>query len=282
VRRGLWLAALPPTLVVLLLSSATPAETPRRAASKPAAPAVVPSIHLVKAGDTLTAIASRHHVTIAALVAANRLAGPDVRLGFGQRLVIPTSVAAGARARRTAALGRVAPVEHVAPMVATQRRPAPPKTLVLALPDFSELTPLFVWPVDGQVSSKFGRRRMGWHKGIDIKADLGMPVAASAPGKVVSSGYETRYGRVIKIEHFNGFMTVYAHNDQNMVEAGDRVALGQLIAAVGRTGRATAHHVHFEIRQAGLAYNPLYMLPLPPRATLFEETDGEDHEDTDD
>jgi len=177
---------------------------------------------------------------------------------------------------------RVVSQERVAPMVATHRRPSPPKTLVLALPDFSELTPLFVWPVDGQVSSKFGRRRMGWHKGIDIKADLGMPVAASAPGKVVSSGYETRYGRVIKIEHFNGFMTVYAHNDQNMVEAGDRVALGQLIAAVGRTGRATAHHVHFEIRQAGLAYNPLYMLPLPPRTTLLEETDEEDHDDTDD
>jgi murein DD-endopeptidase MepM/ murein hydrolase activator NlpD len=60
------------------------------------------------------------------------------------------------------------------------------------------------------------------------------------------------------------------------------VTPGQLIAAVGRTGRATAHHVHFEIRQAGLAYNPLYMLPLPPRATLVEETDEEDHEDTDD
>jgi murein DD-endopeptidase MepM/ murein hydrolase activator NlpD len=99
---------------------------------------------------------------------------------------------------------------------------------------------------------------------------------------VAISGYETRYGRVIKIEHINGFMTVYAHNDQNLVEVGSRVAPGQLIAVVGRTGRATSHHVHFEIRQAGLAYNPLYMLPLPPRATLLEETDEEDHEDTDD
>jgi murein DD-endopeptidase MepM/ murein hydrolase activator NlpD len=106
-------------------------------------------------------------------------------------------------------------------------------------------------------------------------------VAASAAGTVVSSGYETRYGRVIKIEHPNGFLTVYAHNDENRVEAGERVSLGQLIASVGRTGRATAHHVHFEIRQAGLAYNPLYLLPLPPRRTLIEETGEEDHEDTD-
>ena len=314
--RGLWLAALVSTLAVLFPSFAAPnipaaatgpAATPRRPAPKSAAPAVVPSIHLVKARDTLTAIASRYHVTVPALASANRLASADVRLRVGQRLVIPTSVAAGARARRTAALartapgervaagermppaGRIAPVERLAPVgriapvgVAAQRPPWSPKTLVLTLPDFSDLAPLFGWPVDGQVSSKFGRRRMGWHKGIDIKADLGMPVAASAPGKVVTSGYETRYGRVIKIEHFNGFMTVYAHNDQNLVEAGERVAVGQLIAAVGRTGRATAHHVHFEIRQAGLAYNPLYMLPLPPRATLIEETDEEDHDDTDD
>lgn len=281
--RGFRLAALIATLAAVLASFAAPsipgpaagaAAPPRRSASKSAAQAVVPSIHLVKARDTLTAIASRYHVTVPSLVSANRLAGADVRLRIGQRLVIPASGAVGTHARRTVPAGSVAPVGNV-----THRPPPPPKTLVLTLPDFSDLAPLFGWPVDGQVSSKFGRRRMGWHRGIDIKADLGMPVAASAPGKVVTSGYETRYGRVIKIEHFNGFMTVYAHNDQNLVEAGDRVAVGQLIAAVGRTGRATAHHVHFEIRQAGLAYNPLYMLPLPPRATLIEETDEEDPDD---
>jgi murein DD-endopeptidase MepM/ murein hydrolase activator NlpD len=152
---------------------------------------------------------------------------------------------------------------------------------VLALPDFSELAPLFAWPVEGQLSSAFGRRRMGWHRGIDIKADLGTIVTAAAGGTVVASGYQTRYGRVVKIEHANGFMTVYAHNDDNLVEAGDRVMTGQIIAAVGRTGRATAHHLHFEIRQAGLAYNPLYLLPLPPRTMLIEETAEEDHDDAD-
>ena len=280
--RGLWLAALVPTVLLLLLSLTVPsipgaAATPRRAATKSAEVAVATMIYLVTAGDTLTAIASRHRVTIAALLSANRLASSGARLRVGQQLMIPS--VAGAVARAT---GAVARARKMLPAVALHRPPAPPKTLVLALPDFSELTPLFVWPVDGQVSSKFGRRRLGWHKGIDIKADLGMPVTASAAGTVVVSGYEIRYGRVVKIEHLNGFMTVYAHNDQNLVEAGSRVAPGQLIAAVGRTGRATAHHVHFEIRQAGLAYNPLYMLPLPPRATLVEETDEEDHEDTDD
>ena len=150
----------------------------------------------------------------------------------------------------------------------------------MAVPDFSELLPLFVWPVDGQLSSKFGRRKMGWHQGIDIMAGLGTPVLASASGTVALNSYEARYGRVLKIEHLNGFTTVYAHNDENLVEVGDRVVVGQPIASVGRTGRATSHHVHFEIRQAGLAYNPLYMLPFPPRPVLNEET-SEDHDDAD-
>lgn len=272
--RGLWLAALPPTLLLLAVSFVAPSipasAAPRRAASKSAALATVPAIYLVKAGDTLTAIASRHSVSVGALASANKLASATARLRVGQRLVIPTVAGAIARARK------------VLPAIAVSRPPSPPKTLVLALPDFSELTPLFVWPVDGQVSSKFGRRRSGWHKGIDIKAGLGTPVLASAGGIVVLSGYQTRYGRVIKVEHPNGFMTVYAHNDQNLVEAGERVMPGQFIAAVGRTGRATSHHVHFEIRQSGFAYNPLYLLPLPPRSMLVEETEEEDHEDSDD
>ena len=269
--RGLWLAALPPTLLVLVVSLAAPlgAEAPRRPARGASATAAVPVIHRVKAGDTLIGIASRHHVTVAALVATNRLAGADARVRVGQRLVIPGASPALVRARRTP------------PLVPARRLLSPPPALVLAVPDFSDLAPLFVWPVDGPVSSMFGRRRMGWHRGIDIKADLGALVTASAGGTVVTSAYETRYGRVVKIEHFNGFMTVYAHNDENLVEAGDRVSLGQAIALVGRTGRATADHLHFEIRQAGLAYNPLYMLPLPPRPTLVEETNEEDHDDAD-
>ena len=104
---------------------------------------------------------------------------------------------------------------------------------------------------------------------------------AAASGLVIASGFESRYGRVIRIEHNNGFTTTYAHNDQNMVEVGDRVALGQLIAAVGRTGRATTDHVDFEIRRAGLAYNPLYFLPPPPQAAQIDEGEPEEHVDGD-
>ena len=253
--------------LTLVLLAVLPAPTLPHVAPRP--PAGPSGVHIVKAGDTLTAIAARHGVTIASLVAANRLAGAGGRLRVGQRLTIPSGLAAATKSRRAA------------PPASVRRPPTPPPSLVLAVPDFSELAPLFTWPVDGQVSSTFGRRRTGWHRGIDIQAELGVLVAAAAAGTVVSSAYETRYGRVIKIEHVNGFVTVYAHNDQNLVEAGERVSLGQTIAAVGRTGRATSHHVHFEIRQAGLVYNPLYMLPLPPRVTQIAETDEDEAEDVD-
>jgi murein DD-endopeptidase MepM/ murein hydrolase activator NlpD len=247
--------------VLVIASFAEPAA---RSGSATTAP---PATYRVKAGDTLTGVAARHHVTVAALVTSNKMSGTNARLRVGQSLVIPAPGGPAARERK-------AP-----PAAVARRSPGPPPTLVLALPDFSELAPLFAWPVEGQISSAFGRRRMGWHRGIDIKAELGTIVTAAAGGTVVTSGYQTRYGRVVKIEHANGFMTVYAHNDDNRVEAGERVTTGQAIAAVGRTGRATAHHLHFEIRQAGLAYNPLYLLPLPPRTMLIEEAAEEDHDD---
>jgi len=265
VRRGARLAALLSALLTLLASLAAPlaAEAPRRLPRHTA----TPPTHRVKSGETLAKIAAHHRVSVASLAAVNRLSGPDSRLRTGQRLTIPVGTLV-TRVRRTL------------PVTSAPRASSPPRTLMLSLPDFSDLLPLFVWPVDGQLSSKFGRRRGGWHQGIDITADLGTPVMASAAGVVVASSFEGRYGRVVRIEHLNGFMSLYAHNNENMVEAGDRVMVGQPIAAVGRTGRATASHVHFEIRQAGLAYNPLYMLPFPPRLTMTEET-SEDHDDAD-
>ena len=221
--------------------------------------------HEVKAGDTLTALAKKYGVTVTAIVKANRLPSPNALLKVGQRLVIPGSDPMTAR-RGTppAASGGARPVAASA----TARAPA---RLVLAVPDFDQTMPLFTWPAEGSVISTFGHRRSGWHGGIDIKAPPGTPVQAAAAGIVVVSGVEARYGQVVKIEHRDGFVTVYAHNDVNLVEVGDRVGAGEIIALVGRTGRATTDHVHFEIRRDGHAYNPLYLLPLPPRIAQVEE-----------
>jgi murein DD-endopeptidase MepM/ murein hydrolase activator NlpD len=127
-------------------------------------------------------------------------------------------------------------------------------------PEFDSEGFEFLWPVEGPVISNFGRRRSGWHAGVDIKAEPGTPVMAAAPGVVYFSGWERAYGRVVKIEHPGGFTTVYAHNLENLVEVGDEVDASTVIATVGRSGRTTGYHLHFEIRREGMAYNPLYLL----------------------
>jgi murein DD-endopeptidase MepM/ murein hydrolase activator NlpD len=231
--------------------------------------AAAEQVHEIKQGDTLSGIAKRYGVTVAALVVANRLPSAEGILRIGHRLVIPRSPLT---VQVTPGAALAGPPRRLAP-------PRPPANLVLTLPDFGDLPPIFAWPAEGHVTSTFGRRRIGWHRGVDIKAELGAPVAASAPGLVVASGLERRYGRVVKIEHVNGFVTVYAHNDRNVVDVGDRVLSGQTIALIGRTGRATAHHVHFEIRHEGVAYNPLYLLPPPPRAAVVDESGASERDD---
>ncbi len=77
---------------------------------------------------------------------------------------------------------------------------------------------------------------------------------------MVFSGFERYYGRVIRIEHYDGFTSLYAHNLENLVEVGDEIAAGAVIATVGRTGHASGEHLHFEIRRNGVAYNPLHLL----------------------
>ena len=214
--------------------------------SPPAAGKSGPTIYEIKDGDTLSAIAKRFGIRVRALIEANRLREPDL-LRPGQRLVIPTGDQAKAAP---------APSNHPGP-----RQPAPPSHFVLTLPDLDGRPPLFRWPLEGPVSSPFGRRRNGWHAGIDIKAELGTPIFAAAAGTVSFSGWERLYGRVVKIAHDDGFVTVYAHNLENFVGAGDVVEAGQIIGGVGRTGRASTYHLHFEIWNQGKVFNPLFLLP---------------------
>ena len=273
--RAAWLAA---TAVLVFATAHAAAEAP------PPSGVTAARTHVIGRGDTLEGIARRYQVSVAALVATNGLASERVTLRIGRRLTIPAASAsrpAGTSAP-TGRLPRVTQARAAAAIPpARPRIPARgPRGLELAVPDFVEIAPPFVWPVEGYVSSTYGRRRSGWHRGIDIKAVRGSVVFAAAAGIVVASGIEPRYGRVVKLEHDDGYMTVYAHNEENLVQLGMSVAAGDPIATIGRTGRATAHHLHFEIRRNGSVYNPLYLLPLPPRVGHVEEStvSEEDHE----
>lgn len=115
----------------------------------------------------------------------------------------------------------------------------------------------------GWISSNFGYRndpftgQRAFHGGLDFSGRGGAPVVAVAPGVVTWSGDRYGYGRMIEINHGNGYVTRYAHNRENLVRVGDPVKKGERVALMGATGRATAPHVHFEVLYNGRVVDPL-------------------------
>ncbi len=118
-------------------------------------------------------------------------------------------------------------------------------------------TGTFLRPYYGTISSRFGSRRSGNHTGVDFCGDVGDPIIAADTGTVIFSGWSGGYGKVIKIDHNNGYITYYAHCNSLNAQVGDVVKKGQTIATVGSTGNSTGPHVHFEIRHNGEVCNPM-------------------------
>lgn len=122
----------------------------------------------------------------------------------------------------------------------------------------SAATGMFRWPLNtGNISSFFGNRSRGYHPAVDIAAPTGTPIYAAAAGTVVVSMRGSTYGNYIKIDHGNGYETLYAHASARLVSAGQWVAKGQMIGKVGSTGRSTGPHLHFEVWRQGARINPL-------------------------
>jgi murein DD-endopeptidase MepM/ murein hydrolase activator NlpD len=119
-------------------------------------------------------------------------------------------------------------------------------------------------PVIGEVefTSGFGVRsdpflgRPAMHTGLDFRAAMGDPVRATANGKVSSAGWAGGYGRMVEIDHGNGLATRYGHLSEIGVKIGDPIKIGQVIGAVGSTGRSTGPHLHYETRIDGEAVDP--------------------------
>jgi len=124
----------------------------------------------------------------------------------------------------------------------------------------------FAWPVRGPITSPFGMRvdpvtgRYQLHSGIDIGADYGVPITASADGSVIYAGWYGGYGYAIIIDHGSGYSTLYAHCSAMYVGVNQPVRRGQVIGGVGATGWATGPHLHFEIRRNGVPLDPLSKL----------------------
>ncbi|MBW2282867.1 MAG: LysM peptidoglycan-binding domain-containing M23 family metallopeptidase [Deltaproteobacteria bacterium] len=193
-----------------------------------------PRYHTVKKGETLWRISQDYETTVDALVRAN-----DIRdvttLPVGTRLFIPPSM-------------RYAPRRS-----AERYNGSHPKGRASSV--------RLAWPIQGKLSSRFGIRDQVHHDGIDIKAPRGTAIKAAEAGRVIHSDDSLAgYGNLIIVKHAGNLSTVYAHNDRNLVKVGEFVKKGQVIGEVGRTGRATTHHLHFEVRRDGRPRDPLQYL----------------------
>jgi murein DD-endopeptidase MepM/ murein hydrolase activator NlpD len=126
---------------------------------------------------------------------------------------------------------------------------------------------LFVWPVSGRISSRFGQRNSPidgiekLHNGIDIVANVGTPIVAAMAGRVASVGFNTVYGRYIIIKHVGtGYQTMYAHLNKTLVSRDQTVSQGQKIGESGNTGMTTGPHLHFSIFKNNEPVDPLAYL----------------------
>lgn len=130
-----------------------------------------------------------------------------------------------------------------------------------------------IWPAAGWLTSAMGARRdpftggADFHPGLDISADRGSPVYATADGTVVLASVFSDYGNLIRIDHGFGLESRYGHLSKFEVEVGSKVKRGDLIGRVGATGRATAPHLHYEVRVNDRLLNPLQFLLKSARQT---------------
>jgi murein DD-endopeptidase MepM/ murein hydrolase activator NlpD len=125
----------------------------------------------------------------------------------------------------------------------------------------SSYTPA-IWPVMGHITDSFGQRldpfsgEGAFHTGVDVAADYGAPVHATADGVVLDAGQHSGYGRVVIVDHGFGLTTWYAHLSSYAVISGTRVKRGEVIGYTGISGRSTGPHVHYEVRMNNAPVNP--------------------------
>jgi len=229
-----------PSILETQIQEEKPAEVPAARISQPAVPdtILIEKVYVVQKKDTLFRIATENGMTVDELKKLNNLSSNDIQIG--QKLYL------------------------------TPRRNSPTSQSAINKANLTDDDLLsrdriradLIMPVEGRVVSEYGIRGGKPHKGIDIAAKPGTPIYAVLDGTVVYSGRQGAYGNVVVIEHPDFVMTVYAHNETNLVSVDDVVKKGQQIATIGSTGDATGPHIHFEYRYKGKAINPRKVLPL--------------------
>jgi murein DD-endopeptidase MepM/ murein hydrolase activator NlpD len=125
---------------------------------------------------------------------------------------------------------------------------------------------LFMWPVRGRITSRYGYRRSpisglrSFHSGLDISANTGVPIKAAMAGRVISTGYNDIFGYFVVVSHHSNYRTLYGHMSRIRTETGVYVRTGQVIGDVGNTGQSTGSHLHFQVYKNGLTVNPMLLI----------------------
>lgn len=177
----------------------------------------------------------------------------SVAYGIKQRLEGPHDLSAEGRLVPTFSES-VAEYDYLRSMASFRRSHARRVTRAVMQPS--------LWPVNGQLLSSFGHRMDPFsgegalHTGVDIKAVTGAPVRATADGVVLRAERFSGYGRLVILDHGSGIQTYYAHLSRYEVMPGQEIRRGEIIGTVGATGRATAPHLHYEVRIGGAPVNP--------------------------
>ena len=193
-----------------------------------------------------TAAASGNGIgAMAASVTALQAPVPDTALGMGGPEPLPANVVAEVPMNGRTTLSAAAARGRVADIQATRAARARRIALVEAS------RPKWMLPLPKgtfRVSSCYEPRWGTFHYGVDMAAPAGTPFYAAGDGIVLEAGPMSGYGNVIMIEHPDGTVTVYGHEERLFVEKGEKVKAGQLIGSVGNLGQSTGYHLHFEIR----------------------------------
>ncbi|GAB4512838.1 MAG: hypothetical protein Kow0047_24310 [Anaerolineae bacterium] len=207
-------------------------------------PALGTVCHIVRRGETIESLASLYGVPPAVIIdnAWNEIEGPPYEIHPGQRL------------RITGALD---------PRFMVPPTPRPIEEIKLAdnglpLEEWPYGDGQFIWPVHGHITQPFSAE----HRAIDIATEFGATVVAADTGTVIKAGWNDQgLGYRVVIDHHIDYVTVYAHLSAVLVHEGEVVKKGQPIGVVGSSGNSTGPHLHFAIRDYGIAVDPLALLP---------------------
>ncbi len=223
--------------------------------------------HVVGKGETLWKISQIYNCDPGELAEANNL--PDNNIEAGSVIFVPNAASAVSVKPGTPPTRETHGTIKKEPSGAVQKEPG--GTIHRDKPSVSKdvpgksapksYKPLFIWPVEGKVSSKFGIYKGMRNNGIKIDGKDGMPVLASEDGTVIHSAPIKYYGETIIIKHNDTYSTVYSHLKKRMVRTGHTAKKGEEIGLLGEEKKTGKSYLHFEIRYKNRAKNPLYYLP---------------------